>query len=87
MARTFVLDTCVLIADPNSLHRFDEHEVVLSAAHQHPDHVQKSQRLGADIGRSGDGEVAGEQRSQRIDHGGRSAVALELIAEVGDGGG
>ena len=26
---TFVLDTCVLLADPNALHRFDEHEVVL----------------------------------------------------------
>ncbi len=29
MARTYVLDTCVLIADPNSLYRFDEHDVVL----------------------------------------------------------
>ncbi len=29
MVRTFVLDTCVLIADPNSLYRFDEHDVVL----------------------------------------------------------
>ena len=29
MASTFVLDTCVLLADPNSLLRFDEHDVVL----------------------------------------------------------
>lgn len=29
MASTFVLDTCVLLADPHSLLRFDEHEVVL----------------------------------------------------------
>lgn len=29
MPRTFVLDTCVLLADPHSLLRFDEHEVVL----------------------------------------------------------
>lgn len=29
MANTFVLDTCVLLADPNSLLRFDEHAVVL----------------------------------------------------------
>lgn len=29
MARTFVLDTCVLLADPNAPLRFDEHEVVL----------------------------------------------------------
>ncbi len=29
MARTFVLDTCVLLADPHSLLRFDEHDVVL----------------------------------------------------------
>jgi PhoH-like ATPase len=27
--RTYVLDTCVLLADPNALHRFDEHAVVL----------------------------------------------------------
>ncbi|QBI21150.1 PhoH family protein [Egibacter rhizosphaerae] len=26
---TYVLDTCVLLADPGALHRFDEHEVVL----------------------------------------------------------
>ncbi len=29
MTRTFVLDTCVLLADPHSLLRFDEHDVVL----------------------------------------------------------
>lgn len=29
MASTYVLDTCVLLADPNSLFRFDEHDVVL----------------------------------------------------------
>ncbi|MGH8912013.1 MAG: PhoH family protein [Acidimicrobiia bacterium] len=29
VARTFVLDTCVLLADPNAPLRFDEHEVVL----------------------------------------------------------
>jgi len=29
---TFVLDTCVLLADPNSLLRFDEHDVVLPLA-------------------------------------------------------
>ncbi len=29
MARTYVLDTCVLLADPNSLLRFDEHRLVL----------------------------------------------------------
>ena len=29
VASTFVLDTCVLLADPNSLLRFDEHHVVL----------------------------------------------------------
>ena len=29
MVRTFVLDTCVLLADPNAPLRFDEHEVVL----------------------------------------------------------
>jgi PhoH-like ATPase len=28
-SRTFVLDTCVLLADPDSLLRFDEHDVVL----------------------------------------------------------
>ena len=27
--RTYVLDTCVLLADPGALHRFDEHDVVL----------------------------------------------------------
>jgi PhoH-like ATPase len=27
--RTYVLDTCVLLADPRALYRFDEHEVVL----------------------------------------------------------
>jgi PhoH-like ATPase len=27
--RTYVLDTCVLLADPSALFRFDEHEVVL----------------------------------------------------------
>ena len=27
--RTYVLDTSVLLADPNALTRFDEHEVVL----------------------------------------------------------
>ncbi|GGI08999.1 PhoH family protein [Egicoccus halophilus] len=27
--RTYVLDTCVLLADPNALFRFDEHDVVL----------------------------------------------------------
>jgi PhoH-like ATPase len=27
--RSYVLDTCVLLADPNALFRFDEHEVVL----------------------------------------------------------
>ncbi len=26
---TYVLDTCVLLADPQAIHRFDEHEVVL----------------------------------------------------------
>jgi PhoH-like ATPase len=26
---TYVLDTCVLLADPHALHRFDEHEVVV----------------------------------------------------------
>ncbi len=29
VARTYVLDTCVLLADPNSPLRFDEHDVVL----------------------------------------------------------
>ncbi len=29
MKSTFVLDTCVLLADPNSILRFDEHDVVL----------------------------------------------------------
>lgn len=29
MTRTYVLDTCVLLADPNALLRFDEHDVVL----------------------------------------------------------
>lgn len=29
MPRTFVIDTCVLLADPHSLLRFDEHHVVL----------------------------------------------------------
>lgn len=29
MANTFVLDTCVLLADPNSPLRFDEHDVVI----------------------------------------------------------
>lgn len=29
MANTFVLDTCVLLADPHSLLRFDEHDLVL----------------------------------------------------------
>ena len=29
MGSTFVLDTCVLLADPHALYRFDEHEVVL----------------------------------------------------------
>ena len=28
-ARTYVLDTSVLLADPGALRRFDEHEVVL----------------------------------------------------------
>jgi PhoH-like ATPase len=28
-SKTFVLDTCVLLADPNALLRFDEHDVVL----------------------------------------------------------
>jgi PhoH-like ATPase len=27
--KSYVLDTCVLLADPHALHRFDEHEVVL----------------------------------------------------------
>ena len=27
--RTYVLDTCVLLADPNALTRFDEHHVVI----------------------------------------------------------
>jgi PhoH-like ATPase len=29
MSSSFVLDTCVLLADPHALYRFDEHEVVL----------------------------------------------------------
>ena len=29
MTRTYVLDTSVLLADPRSLSRFDEHDVVL----------------------------------------------------------
>lgn len=29
MVRTFVLDTCVLLADPHAPVRFDEHRVVL----------------------------------------------------------
>lgn len=29
LTRTYVLDTCVLLADPNALLRFDEHDVVL----------------------------------------------------------
>lgn len=29
MTRTYVLDTCVLLADPHSILRFDEHDVVL----------------------------------------------------------
>lgn len=28
-SKTYVLDTCVLLADPHALHRFDEHDVVL----------------------------------------------------------
>jgi PhoH-like ATPase len=27
--KSYVLDTCVLLADPNAIHRFDEHDVVL----------------------------------------------------------
>ena len=30
MARSFVLDTCVLLADPNAPLKFDEHDVVLT---------------------------------------------------------
>ena len=29
MSRTYILDTCVLLADPHAMLRFDEHEVVL----------------------------------------------------------
>lgn len=29
MTRSYVLDTCVILADPNSVLRFDEHEVIL----------------------------------------------------------
>lgn len=29
MTRSYVLDTCVVLADPNSILRFDEHEVIL----------------------------------------------------------
>ncbi len=29
MTRSHVLDTCVVLADPNSILRFDEHEVIL----------------------------------------------------------
>ena len=32
MESTFVLDTCVLLADPSALLRFDEHDVIATSA-------------------------------------------------------
>lgn len=85
MASTFVLDTCVLLADPRSVLRFDEHDVVLPLVVVEELDRQKTRldevganartaiRLLEDLGASKDGGLA---TPVRLDNG--STLRIEL---------
>jgi PhoH-like ATPase len=91
VACTFVLDTCVLLADPRSLLRFDEHDVVLPLVVVEELDRQKTRfdevganaraaiRLLEDLGASRDGGLA---RPARLGNGG--TVRIELNGVVSE---
>jgi PhoH-like ATPase len=73
--RTYVLDTCVLLADPRALYRFDEHEVVLPLVVIEELDRQKT-RLD-EVGRNARSALRMvEELRERSDTGLREAVAL-----------
>ena len=73
--RPYVLDTCVLLADPHALHRFDEHDVVLPLVVI--EELDRKKTLMDDVGRNA--RLALRLIEElRVEHGGglRDAVPL-----------
>ena len=73
--RPFVLDTCVLLADPNALHRFDEHDVVLPLVVI--EELDRKKILMDDVGRNARHALRLIEQL-RVQHGGGLAEAVPL---------
>ena len=74
-ARPFVLDTCVLLADPHALHRFDEHDVVLPLVVI--EELDRKKTLMDDVGRNARHALRLVEQL-RVQHGGGLADAVPL---------
>ncbi len=75
MPTSYVLDTCVLLADPRSLYRFDEHEVVLPLVVV--EELDRNKTRMDEVGRNARSAVRLiEELRERSDSGLREAVAL-----------
>lgn len=83
--KTYVLDTCVLLADPLSLLRFDEHDVVLPLVVVEELDRQKNRvdEVGANARRAirtleklGASEAGGLEEPRRLDSGGTMRIEL-----------
>ena len=75
MTVSYVLDTCVLLADPRALYRFDEHEVVLPLVVV--EELDRNKTRMDEVGRNARTAVRLiEELRQRSDSGLREAVAL-----------
>ena len=73
---TYVLDTCVLLADPHALHRFDEHDVVLPLVVI--EELDRKKTAMDDVGRNARHALRHDRGGLRVEHGGglRDAVPL-----------
>lgn len=83
--KTYVLDTCVLLADPQSLLRFDEHDVVLPLVVVEELDRQKTRvdEVGSNARRAiraleklGASEAGGLEAPRRLDSGGTMRIEL-----------
>jgi PhoH-like ATPase len=75
LRRTYVLDTCVLLADPNAIERFDEHEVVLPLVVI--EELDRKKTAMDDVGRNA--RIALRYvEDLRVQHGGGLAQAVPL---------
>ena len=75
MTTSYVLDTCVLLADPRALYRFDEHEVVLPLVVV--EELDRNKTRMGEVGRNARTAVRMiEELRERSDSGLRESVAL-----------